>query len=208
MSLAGRRPTSACPAGCRSPPTCLPSLRTGGKKNPLEIRSQADCYDFWLVQMVFTLAVERGYTLDWMELGVKLTHPGRVPSTAVVASRPCSRDPFRTKPRSTADCLRPVPAAHSGQGGRRKKVDGRTALEFEKVKVGLGEAGLTVKHTEPVPTVVGYNKRQPDPYWRFDKGRSRGVEPGIKEMKLIVRSHRNRPTRGRCGSMGTGGGSC
>lgn len=178
-----------------------------GKKVPLEIRSQADQFDFWLIQMVFTLETRRGYETDWMEIGINLSHPPMIPYSAVFASNRVVKGEvpgYREGETPIAYDLHPI--SIQDKVDVEDKLTLAPSLEFEKVKFSPGEASLTIKHTEPLPRVTAFRKREQNPYWKFEAGTSPCVEPGIKELKMLVRSARGLPTRAEVKVKGKGGG--
>ena len=168
-----------------------------GKQVPLDIRSQTDRYDFWLVRFFFTLQISRGYRVDFFEIGVLLSHPTRIPLTAKIVSNRVTQGTTVTAPPVNdpplAHDLFPLQVADQVEVQQTLGIS--PSLEFMQAKVAVGNAGLTLKHTENLPRITAFNKRQPDPCWRFEPGstRQRHVEPGIRELMMIVRACKDKP---------------
>lgn len=177
-----------------------------GKKVPLEFRSQWSEFDFWLVQMVFTLEVKGGFSVDWMELGVRLSYPAWVPSKATIISKvkPGTVPGHKAGDQPIAYDLYPLRVVDKVPV--EEKLTIAPSLEFMKTKITLGEAGLVLKYTDPLPRVTAFKKREPDPYWRFEPGDAPYVEPGVKELQMIVRNRKSKPLRAAVWVKGKGTG--
>jgi hypothetical protein len=157
--------------------------------------------------MVFTLETRRGYETDWMEIGINLSHPPAIPPGAVFASNRVFHGAvpgYRDNQKPVAYDLHPI--SIQDKVDIEDKLTLAPSLEFEKVKFAAGEASLTIKHTEPLPRVTAFRKREFNPYWKFEPGTSSCVDPGIKELKMLVRSSKGLPTRAEVKVNGKGGG--
>lgn len=174
-----------------------------GQLAPLAVREQRDRFDFWLVQMAFTLDTRPGYHVSFMQIGVTLDATGFVPTHGRILSRltPGLRPPGATHARPIAYNLYPILVAD--EADIEDKVAITPSLEFAEVKLSLFETSLTLKYKKPLPRVTGFGKGESEPYWEFRPGASDWVERGTKELALVVKSERQAPTRAKVWVNGT-----
>jgi hypothetical protein len=175
-----------------------------GEQAPLAVRQQRDRFDFWLVQMAFTLDMRPGYHVPFLQIGVTLDQTIFVPERGRIHPRlkPGLRPDGETHARPIAYNLYPIRVVDVAD--EEDKVAINPSLEFAEFKFSLIEAGLTLKYKIPQPRVTGFGKGLPEPYWEFRPGTNDWVEPGIKELALVVRSDRQAPTRAKVWIKGTG----
>jgi hypothetical protein len=180
-----------------------------GERVPFELRSQSANFDFWLLQMIFTLEAKKSYSVEWMDIGVDLDHPARVPSSAKIISDTTPGAVFGHLPTDEAVAydLYPQRVVETVEFERALEISPEIELSLVdavKAKIAPGKAELRVKHTEPRPVVTAFRKGQSKPYWQFRPGAATHVQTGDNELKMIVRACKGKPVCGTVWVKGRG----
>jgi len=156
----------------------LADLYAGLDKAPSpELAKEMESHEFWLVRLVFTLHDARSSAVSWLEFHVALDYLVGTPDGAAPAfpsSSPIVHDLF------------PLRETDKVKAKRTNQLSAK--LTFEPIAEGSAESALVLEYERLIPIITAYGKRESAVYWRFLPGAAgNAVQPGIKEMDMIVR---------------------
>ncbi len=171
------------------------------------ILSQLDRYEFWLVQLAFTLHIKPNYSVQWLEIGVNLETPDYIsPKGIILGSNTSFGYIYIPEGSHPPIAYNLYPKSVGEPVNVHKSLVISPSLEFQNVKIKPGEASLSLDYVEIHPKITAFGIKQQDPYWRYEPGISGEVERGIKELRLIVCTEKKLPVHATVWTKGNGKG--
>jgi hypothetical protein len=166
------------------------------------ITDQLGSYDFWLLRLVCTLHPSGRLRVRWFELQVNLVYPPALPQNARMLNRKGAT--LLSSSRSEQPTVFALyPSKVVDEVDIEHTVEISPELQIAPYKLA-GKDAITAKYKQVHPKLRAFHDGPSRCYWRFEPGKSRGVEEGDRELDLVVRKRRGTLARAEIAISGEG----